>query len=54
MRSEILRDVPALEDIDDTTQKRVLLWAQRLEAQGVQKEALDSINIGHRLWLCQM
>ena len=35
-----------LGDINDVTSDRVLLWAQRLEAQRVQKEVLDSIKEG--------
>ena len=38
------RKVSALEDIDDATSERVLLWTQTMEAQRVQEEALDSIK----------
>ena len=44
MISEILREVSALEDSDDTTSKRVLLWTQKVEAQRTQKEDLDSMK----------
>ena len=44
MKSDILREVLALENINDTTSKWVLLWAQRVEAQRVQKEALGNIK----------
>ena len=44
MISEILREVSALEDIDDTTSERVPLQSQRVEAQKVQKEELNSIK----------
>ena len=33
MMSEILREVSALEDINDVTSERVLLWAQKVEVQ---------------------
>ena len=39
-----VKDVSALEDIEDATSKRLLLLAQRPEAQKVQKEALDSLK----------
>ena len=41
---EILREPSELEDINDATSKQVLLWAQRVEAKRVQKEALDNIK----------
>ena len=44
MVREILREVSALEGINDVTSKSILLKAQRLEVKRVQKEALDSIN----------
>ena len=44
MISEILREVSALENINDTTSKWVPLWAQRVEAQRAQKNALDNIK----------
>ena len=44
MISEILRKVSALEDINDATSERVLIWALQVEAQRVQKEVLDSIK----------
>ena len=40
MISEILKEVSALENIDDATSKRVL-WAQRMEAQRTQNEAVE-------------
>ena len=43
MISGILREVSPLDDINDASSKLVLLWAQRVESQGVQKEALDNI-----------
>ena len=36
MISEILREVSALEDINDTTSERILLSTQRVEVQRVQ------------------
>ena len=44
MISEIPREVSVLQDINDTTSDRVLLWAQRVEAQRAQKEALENIK----------
>ena len=44
MISEIFREVSALEDINDTTNERVLLWVQRVAVQMVQKEDLDNIK----------
>ena len=44
MISEILREVSSLEDINDAISERIPLWAQRVEAQRVQKETLDSIK----------
>ena len=44
MICEILREVSALENIDDGTSGLVLLWAQRTEAQKAQKEVLDNIS----------
>ena len=44
MISENLRKVSLMEDINDVTSKRKLPWVQRVEAQRVQKEALDSIK----------
>ena len=44
MISEILREISTLEDIDDVTSKRVILWAQRMDAQRAQKEALSNIK----------
>ena len=44
MISEILREMSALEYINDATNERILLWAQRVEAQRVQKEALDNME----------
>ena len=41
--SETLREVSSMEDIDDAISERVLLWAKRVEAERVQKEALHSI-----------
>ena len=41
MISEILREVSALENTDDTAS---MLWDQRVEIQRMQKEALDSIK----------
>ena len=40
MIGEILREVSALEDIDNATSERVLLWAQRMQAQRVQKDSI--------------
>ena len=37
-------ELSVLKDINDTTSKWVLSWAQRVEAQGMQKEALDNIE----------
>ena len=42
--SEISREVSALEDINDATNERVMIMVQRVEAQRVQKEALDSMK----------
>ena len=39
---EILREVSLLEDIDEATSEWVLLWTQRVEAQGTPKEALTT------------
>ena len=44
MIREVLREVSALEKIDDTTSEWVLLWAQMLKAQRAQKEALENIK----------
>ena len=44
MNSEIWRQVSVLEGINNVTSKTVVLWAQRVEAQIVQKEAMDSIK----------
>ena len=44
MISEILKEVSVLEGINAGTRKKVLLWSPGVEAQGVQKEALDSIK----------
>ena len=44
MISGIWREVSALENIDDATGKRVLVWAQRVEAQRAQKETLKRQN----------
>ena len=44
MINETLREVLALEDINDATSKCVVLWGQWIEAQRVQKEALDNIT----------
>ena len=44
MISWFLRDVSALEDTEDATSMRLLLLAQGVEAQKVQKEALDSLK----------
>ena len=35
--SEILREVSTLEDIEDANSESVLLWAQRVEAQGTER-----------------
>ena len=42
--SEILRRILTLEDIEDTTKERVLLWTQRVEAQRVQEVVLSNIK----------
>ena len=42
--SDILREVLALQNIDDIPVNKLLLWAQRLEAQSAIKEALDNIK----------
>ena len=42
--SGILREVSALEDIDDTASEMVLLLALRVVAQRVQKNALNCIR----------
>ena len=44
MVRKIFREVSALEDINDATSERVLLWAQRVEAQSVQRGTLNSIK----------
>ena len=44
MVSEILREVSTLKDTDDSKSERVLLWAQRVEVQKVQKEAPNNIK----------
>ena len=42
MVSEILREVVILEDMNNTTSKWVLSWAPKVEAQRLQKEAVDN------------
>ena len=44
MINEILKIVDTLEDIEDATSKFVFLWACRIEAQRVQKLALNDIE----------
>ena len=44
MKSEILREVSAFENTEDATSEQVLLFAQKVEAQRAQKEALDNIK----------
>ena len=44
MISKIPKAVSTLENIDNATSEWVLLWAQRVESQRAQKEALDSMN----------
>ena len=44
MVSEILREVPTLEDIKDATSGNLLLLTQRVEAQRTQKVALNNIK----------
>ena len=44
MTSETLREVPAVEDINAAKSERVLLWSLRVEAEGVQKEALGNMK----------
>ena len=44
MISEILREVATLEDIEDGTSEKVLIWVQRMEAQRAQKLVLDNIK----------
>ena len=58
MISEILRELSALENIDDTTSGWVLLWAQRVEVQREQKaldktkETKDFDSIGQNIQRC--
>ena len=44
MINEILREVSTLEVIEFATMERVLLWAQRVEAQMAQKVVLNNIK----------
>ena len=44
MISEIIREVLALENIDEATNESVLLWAQRVDAKKAQREVFDIIK----------
>ena len=44
MISEILRVVLTLEDIEDATSERVLIWVQRVEVQRAQMVVLNNIK----------
>ena len=44
MICEILREILALENIDDATSEQVLLLIQRMEGHRAQNEALDNIK----------
>ena len=44
MSSEILRKTTTLEDIEDATSEKVLIWTQRWEVQRAQKIMSDNIN----------
>ena len=44
MIGKILRELTAIKDINEATRDQILIWAQRMEVQGVQKEVLDHIR----------
>ena len=41
---EIIKELTALKDTSDMSNKDVLMWAQRSEPQHVQKEVLDNMK----------
>ena len=44
MIGEILRELTALEDINEITCNQILVWVQKVKVQRVQKEVLDNIR----------